>query len=479
MMTELEQFRLDLYEILVHRRDALLDLIDATASNTFARSVIELSLSPLFRRAHSSLPDGIDNFFQASQPGSEAAERQAWEQVLMGLIGPYLPPPQERSFWLWGLDVTPMPRQFAQTLADRTYVYQPNSLSSNKPVTIGHQVSVLAYLPEKEATSPPWLIPLIISRVRSSQTKNELGVEQVTGLLADDTLPFAEALHVLVGDCDYNSVFFLGPVAEYENLIVISRTANNRVFYRQSEPLLPGQKPGRGHPTWYGTPFRLKDPATWAEPDKTVITSYTSRGGKTYTLHLESWYNLLMRGKRGLPMHQHPFTLVRARLLDVQGLPVYKRPLWLTALGERRHELSLLDIWNSYGQRVDMEHFFRFGKQKLLAAGYQTPVVEHEENWWQLVQLAYIQLYLARDLVEMLPRPWENGLFKAVQSAVASPAMVLRAFERIISQIGTPAQPPKPRGKSSGRIKGEKPEPRPHQPVIKKGKKGQNLPIAA
>jgi hypothetical protein len=45
MTTDLEQFRLDLYEVLSHRRDALLDLIDAVASNTFARSVIELSLS--------------------------------------------------------------------------------------------------------------------------------------------------------------------------------------------------------------------------------------------------------------------------------------------------------------------------------------------------------------------------------------------------------------------------------------------------
>ena len=128
MTTDLEQFRLDLYEVLSHRRDALLDLIDAVASNTFARSVIELSLSPLFRRQYSSVPDAIDNFFQATGPELELAERRVQEQALMGLIGPYLPPPQTRPFWLWGIDVTPIPRQFARTLADRTYVYQPNTL---------------------------------------------------------------------------------------------------------------------------------------------------------------------------------------------------------------------------------------------------------------------------------------------------------------------------------------------------------------
>lgn len=476
MTTELEQFRLDLYEILAHRRDALLDLIDATASNTFARSVIELSLSSLFQREHSSLPDGIDNFFQATDPNTEVEERQAWELELMGLIGSYLPPLQVRSFWLWGLDITPMPRQFARTLEDRTYVYQPNTLKGNKPVTIGHQASVLAYLPEKEASSPPWLVPFIISRVHSSQTKNEAGVEQVKQLFSDETLPFAVDLNVLVGDSDYSSVFFLGPIADQENLVTITRAANNRVFYRQPAPL---HKPGKGHPLWYGQPFRLKDPTTWGDPDATFITSYTSRRGKSYSLHLEGWHNLLMRGKRNLPMHKHPFTLVRARLLDTAGKPVYTRPLWLIVLGERRDELSLLDNWNSYEQRVDMEHFFRFGKQKLLLDDYQTPIVEHEENWWQIAQLAYVQLYLARDLAEMLPRPWEKGLFKAVQSVVASPAMVLRAFERIISQIGTPAKSPKPRGKSPGRAKGQKPELRKRHPVIRKGKKEQKSPAAA
>lgn len=311
----------------------------------------------------------------------------------------------------------------------------------------------------------------------SSQTKNEAGVAQVKQLLTDETLPFGPALNVLVGDSDYSSVFFLGPTADYDNLVTVTRSAANRVFYHQ--PVPSDQKPGKGHPTWYGQPFRLKDPTTWGIPAETLIMDYTSRRGKRYTLHLEGWHNLLMRGKRNLPMHQHPFTLVRARLLDAEGKPVFKRPLWLIALGQRRHQLSLSDLWYSYEQRVDLEHFFRFGKQKLLLAAYQTPVVEHQENWWQIVQVAYIQLYLARDLAETLPRPWETALFKAAQSALTSPALVLRTFDRIISQIGTPAKPPKPRGNSPGRAKGQKPGPRQRHPVIKKDKKGQKSPVAA
>ena len=39
----------------------------------------------------------------------------------------------------------------------------------------------------------------------------------------------------------------------------------------------------------------------------------------------------------------------------------------------------------------------RFGKQRLLMTQFQTPDVEHEENWIQFVLLAYVQLWAAKD----------------------------------------------------------------------------------
>jgi hypothetical protein len=122
-----------------------------------------------------------------------------------------------------------------------------------------------------------------------------------------------------------------------------------------------------------------------------------------------------------------------------------------------------------------IEHYFRFGKQRLLMAAYQTPDVAHEENWLQIVALAAVQLWLARDLAESLPRSWERYLPQA-EGKTASPSTVQRDFERIIQQIGTPAEPPKPRGKSPGRVKGEQPPPRKRHPVIKKGKKASKPP---
>ena len=470
-VSQLKQFRQELYEAFDLRPDALMELIDALSSTPNARSVVELSLSPFFRREYSSVHDAIAHLFQPTEPEKTEEERRAFEQRWVRMIAPYLPEPQQREFWLFGTDVVPIPRPFARTLADRTFVHQPNTLRGNKPVTIGHDYSHLVFFPEKtNVGDPPWAVPMIVRRVRSDEKATGVGAEQIGTLMKDETLPFHDELCVHVADSVYGAVTYLGPVAveRHRNLVNVVRSRSNRVFYRQAPPV--EGKRGKGHPTWYGERFDLKDPSTWNEPDAVEETTFTNRKGRVYRVQLEGWHDLLMRGKEGLPMHKHPFTLIRARVLDEEGNPVFKRTLWLIVIGERRHELSLVEAWEAYGQRYDVEHYFRFGKQRLLMASYQTPDVEHEENWMQIVALAYMQLWLARDLAEALPRPWERYLPEA-KSETASPSTVQRDFGRIIRQIGTPAEPPKPRGKSPGRVKGERQQPRKRHPVIKKGKK--------
>jgi hypothetical protein len=46
----------------------------------------------------------------------------------------------------------------------------------------------------------------------------------------------------------------------------------------------------------------------------------------------------------------------------------------------RADTLSLLDSYHAYGQRYNIEHFFCFGKQKILLTHFQTPEKEREEN---------------------------------------------------------------------------------------------------
>ena len=175
-----------------------------------------------------------------------------------------------------------------------------------------------------------------------------------------------------------------------------------------------------------------------------------------------------MRGGKNLPMHKYPFTLAKIRWYNQQGEALFQKPVGLIVMGNRRMELSLRDIYQAYLQRYDLEHFFRFGKQKLLLDKFQTPDDQHEEHWWRLVALAYLQLWVAKDTACHLPRPWEKYLPSVVNKQI-TPAMLLRDMSRIIRQIGTPAPAPKRRGNSPGRRKGVKLTPRKRQPVMKKG----------
>ncbi len=58
---EFEQFREKLYQSFNYRRDTVMNLVDAIAANTTARSPVELCLSPLFPREYSAMkPLGIN-----------------------------------------------------------------------------------------------------------------------------------------------------------------------------------------------------------------------------------------------------------------------------------------------------------------------------------------------------------------------------------------------------------------------------------
>jgi hypothetical protein len=462
--TALVQFRHRLYQNFTNRADTLMELVDALCSSGSARSVVEYSLAPCFRRTYSTL--------------YKALAEWTWDQgQLARLLSPFLPRPRERSFWLLGVDVTPQPRPFAQTLPDRSMVYHPNELAGNTPVTIGHQYSSVALLPEAQAQlSPSWVVPLSTARVASEDDKEGVGAAQIDALLQDRALPFHSELCVEVADSKYSKPAYLHAHRRHANLVTIVRVACNRTFYRQAQAA--AERAGAGHPTWYGARFALGDPTTWPPCDTHAVTQHVSRRGKRYRVEIQSWNNCLMRGQRKpklLPMQRYPFTLLRIVFYDQAGKEAFRHPLWLIVVGQRRHELNPFESYHAYGRRYDLEHFFRFGKQHLLLADFQTPDAEREESWWQLAHIAYAQLWLAREVVAVLPRPWERNL-PTIQTRQISPSLAQRDFGRIIRQIGTPAQPPKPRGISAGRRLGTRLPPRPRQKVVVKGRAQAQAP---
>jgi hypothetical protein len=470
-IAEFTDLRKKLHSSIPYRADAIIDLIDALSANTQAKSVAELSLDPLFRRKYTSLYDAVDNFFVASRPEKAKQERDAHQKSLMHIVAPLCPRPTKRNFYLFALDATSQPRQFANTLQDRGFVYKPNPIAKNKPVTIGHSYSILVAMPEKKGNNvPPWVLPLSSRRVPTDEKATDIGAAQVEALLEDKGLPFGQELTVLVADSAYSAVTFLGRQTTHKNQVTIVRVRGNRTFYRtpiQDSTITARPK---GHPTWYGRAFNAQDPSTWHPSDETASTTYTTKKGRLCQVEIQAWHNMLMNGKKDIPMHQHPFTLIRITVTDDNGKAVYRRPMWIIVIGERRYEISVLEAYNAYGQRFDIEHFFRFGKNKLLMDDYQTSDVEHEENWWEIVSLSYIQLWSAARIAQTCLRPWERYLpiVQDKKTDLSSPSMVQRDMKRIIAQAGTSAKPPKPRGKSPGRQKGYSPGRRNRCPVIKK-----------
>jgi len=431
-----------------------MDLLDAICSGALPRSVVEYCLSCFFRRDYNSLYKAIQEY----QP--EKARRNQSQ-----LIAPYLPKPQKKPFRLLGLDVTACPRVYAFKLEGRECVYQPSPIRGNKPITYGHQFSDLCELPERKGTyAPRWVIPLDDQRV-ARNNQEETGIKQVHALLEDPQLPYGREFCVLAVDCKYSTPTFLEALSDKTNLVIIVRARSNRHFsFPANMSCL-----GRGHPIWYAErDFFLQDPTTWPEPEEKISIPGVSRRGKPYRTEIWAWQDLVMRGRckpTRLPMQQHPFTLVRIIRYNEQNEPVFKKPLWLIVIGEQRHRLSLADIQEAYQQRPDMEHFFRFGKQQMLLDRYQTPETEHEEHWWKLVHLAYLQLWVAKEYAVCQPYPWQRYL-PQVKEQHLSPTMVQRSYGRIIRQFGTPAQAPKPRGKSPGRSKGKAPSLRKAQPIL-------------
>lgn len=457
MTNQFQQFREAVYQNFnkYKRTDSSMDLVDALCSNTTAKSVVELTLNPQFQRSYSALNKAV-------------AVDSLRGQGLAHLAAATFSAPA-RKFHLLGVDVTSNPRPYAATLADRGFVYQPNQIKGNKPIALGHQYSFVGWLPERDKVKlGAWVVPLALARVASQEDKEGVGAQQIRALLEDTALPFGESLCVEVEDSAYSKPAFLHANRDKKNLVTITRVRGTRTFYCGPQLEAP-PKPQKGHPTWYETPLCLKAPATWGEPDEVSETTFLSQRKVTYRVEIQAWHHRLMRGKKGLPMHQHPFTLVKIGWYKPNGEALFQKPLWLIVMGPRRGELSLLEIYEAYLQRYDLEHFFRFGKQKLLLDKFQTPDEQHEEHWWRLVALAYLQLWAARHLVSQLPRPWERYL-PAVVNNLVTPAAAQREMSRIIRQMGTPAPAPKPRGKSPGRPKGGGPGPRKRHPVVKKAK---------
>ncbi len=174
-------------------------------------------------------------------------------------------------------------------------------------------------------------------------------------------------------------------------------------------------------------------------------------------------------------MKDKVFRLVQVRLLDAQTQkPIFEKPMWLGVWGKRRKEITGEEIYWAYRNRYDIEHFFRFGKQRLLLDKFQTPEEDHLQSWLEIVSLAYWLLYVAQEQANYETHKWqqydENHQKRKEFGLKATPSQVQNQAQRIILGFEQTDFLPKLQIKGKGRKPGTILAKRPRYPVRIKGK---------
>jgi hypothetical protein len=462
--SKLTNLRQDLYLGFTHRRDAVFNIIDAlSADGCKLKSVISLSSSKFFPRQYSSITDGIDN----------GLCHTPWDNIQkISWLAINCKDNNDFKYHRFVVDASSNPRPFSSCLGDRTIVHTPNPTPGNKPIGVGHQYSVLAYLPPGDSKErKTWIAPVDVRRVLSTEKSHELGVKQAVEFVKNQSLE--DELSLLIDDSAYGTSECRSIITSCDNLIQIFRMRNNRIVFKMAQKEI---EKINGRPKIYGSKFTLNSCNNDIEPDYCESFAFETKKGKTLTIKAECYEDMIFKGTKDYKASEHPFRLVKYTVFDENGISVFKRPLWIAMLGKRRKEISINEGFTNYMDRYDIEHFFRFTKNSLLMNKYQSPDYKHEEVWWKLVSVAYLQLYFAREDVISTPEPWERYLeeFKDKEKKLSSPSQTQRGFNKILQVIGTPAKLPVPRGNPTGRICGKTQEKRKRNPVIFKNTSKKN-----
>jgi hypothetical protein len=295
----LKKFRNLIYEKIKLRRDATLELVDAISSFAHqCNSIVELSEAPCFTRKYTSITDAIAD-------GSIADDIKGLRQII---IDQALTVTNRRV--VFGMDVTSHSRQHAEKLEDRSFVNAPNYTPGQKPITVGHAYSLLAYLPQQEQDkSNHWIIPISTIRVQSSEKGTAVGMSQlhdaISSLEAKDISMF-----VNVGDTAYGSKDCLKSAAMNDDLIHIYRLANNRNIYFQPDDTDVKQKK-------FGDKMKLNNSNTFREPDEQTEFCLLKHKKKSFLkIKIDRWNNMLFRGDHIFKSYEHPIDLIKVRACE-------------------------------------------------------------------------------------------------------------------------------------------------------------------
>lgn len=421
------QVRHQTYGCFGRSADALFEMADALSGDPSARSLPEVSLSPHFRRKWPSV-------YEALEDGciDQARWSQVWTKALLA--------EHQGSVWV-SIDSTSIARPEAETSPDRGIIYVPNLPHAKRPVSVGWQFSTVMLLPPDRSS---WGAILSQRRIATSETAIEVAIEQVECLL-----PQLGPSARLLADRWYVSGPFIQACQRLQ-VGALLRCKRNRKLYRPAPPKAPGK---RGTPRKDGALFQGSKQETWGEPDE----QWQGEDSEGKLQVVQAWHHLHFRQTRQVEVSM--YRVVRMGAKETRRDP---RESWFVWVGPGL--LPLAEIASTYQHRFSHEHTYRFLKQDLLWTKVRVRTPSQFERWSVIVATAMNQLVLARTLGQALYRPWER------RRESVTPRQVRRVMAMILMQVGTPAFPPKPRGKARGRTKGVRIRAAPRYEVVRKTK---------
>jgi hypothetical protein len=426
----LARFRAELYQsVLGLRRDALCELLDAVLTGEPATSLVRHSLAPCFRRGWASAPDAL-------------ADGSLDVAALRRLFAQHTPRPPHGRRELWVLDGSIWPRPEAKTCPERTWGRFVTAGTPQSGIIGAWEYQWLVALPEAQGS---WGLPLEVARRDlAAGTATPLAIRQLRTALAQRAPGVPRPLLLL--DSHYDVVEMLERGVRVD---ILARLAANRRFSRR-----PGPYGGMGPRPKHGSVFRLADPTTHGLSDRTQFHRDPDYG----LVRIDVWEQLHIRRAPLVTL-----TVVRVRVAHLPRRTTPPAPLWLVWTGGPL-PADLRTLWRWYQRRFAVEHLFRFLKQTLGWTTIRPRAPQTADRWSWLLAAGLWQLWLARQVVADQRLPWEPAPVGSL-----SPGRVRRGVAGLLLTLGTPARPPRPRGKSPGRQPGQCPGPAPRCPVQRRG----------
>lgn len=413
-LNKIIEFRQTIHQIgLTQYRDAQFDLMDSLLSNPRVSSFAELTLSPQFKRQWHSAYQGI----KGGRQNREAVGK---------LMHQHLP---KSGIRVYAVDTSIWQRPRARTVNGLVYEYNATLSSGQTVISPAHVYSGLCWIPERRGS---WALPLSMRRLPVDKTAVTMGVAQGAAFLRQRGAAADDVLDIITADGHYGTHLFLAVFKDANQLGAVTRLRRDRVLCGPPPPYS-----GHGRPPVHGARFAFKDPETWWEPDALATFTDAYHG----QVQLQAWHQLHAKQDASTV-----FTVIRAQIHQERSVAKQPKAIWLAYIGPT---LDTRTVWECFDHRWAIEPQFRFRKQQLQWTLPMFQLAQRSDRWSQLVDLAYWQLYLAKDVVGDQPRPWQSSQEKL------TPGRVLQGFSQLFAALKSPSKMPKRRGKSPGWPKGK------------------------